>query len=283
MPNNNFINNKHFAMKKLISIALLLSFAISLKAGWEITYRVTNMDGMINYDVMLIDDHRIKYKGTDFEFILNTDQNEMTIVLEDSKAYWSGNPDEFRSKMDLAMKKIMNEMMADIPESQRAMYSEMLGGMANMYSTPSETDINSVNIKISNTDEAAEIAGFSARKHLIEVNGKLKESIWISSDMEINEDYNGRDVHKMLLKIQPNPDNESLHEFTDSYLSLMEKGIILKSVDIENETVEAIKIIERKILPEEFKIPDGYNQITIDEILQQQMMQSGTSDDGTGW
>jgi hypothetical protein len=207
----------------------------------------------------------------------------MTIVLEDSKAYWSGNPDEFRSKMDLAMKKIMNEMMADIPESQRAMYSEMLGGMANMYSTPSETDINSVNIKISNTDEAAEIAGFSARKHLIEVNGKLKESIWISSDMEINEDYNGRDVHKMLLKIQPNPDNESLHEFTDSYLSLMEKGIILKSVDIENETVEAIKIIERKILPEEFKIPDGYNQITIDEILQQQMMQSGTSDDGTGW
>lgn len=270
-------------MKKIVSIALLLSTTLSLFAGWEVTYRVVNMDGMINYDVMYIENHKLKYKGNDFEIILNTSENVMTIIFGGSNSYWSGSPDEFRLNMNLAMKKAMNEMMAQVPESQRAMYAEMLGGMEDMYNTPTESDLKSFNIKIKNTGEKDEIAEFSTEKYIVEVDGKVKESIWISSNINLSDDYNGREAHKMLLKFRPNLENETMHEFSDAYLGLMGKGLIMKSIGDENETVEAIKVVERDILPEELAIPEGYNLITIDELLQQQMMQSETPADGSDW
>lgn len=270
-------------MKKLIITTLLAIVTLSSSAGWEITYRINDTEGTLSYDIMLIDDHLVKYPNNEMEFIIDTETGEMTFILNDQESYWSGNPDDFRSGMNTAMKTIMDEMMAQVPEEQRAMYKEMLGGMAEMYNSPDIEELRSLKIDIENTNEVAEIAGYSAKKYLVKVNDNLMESLWISNDINLGHDYNGRKVYEILSKIRPNIDNEELYEFSDTYLNLMNQGLILKSQDNDSETSEAIKIEKRTISKEEIGIPAGYNKIDISELLQQQMMQSDDTDNENDW
>ncbi len=270
-------------MKKSIFFLFIFITSIRLFAGWEVTYRTNDPEGTITYEVMLIEKNIVKYTSNEFEFIIDTENGLMTFILMGSNSYWTGKPDEFRAEMNSAMKKALNDMIAQVPEDQRAMYAEMLGGMSEIYSLPKPETVNSLIISINKTNENNEIAGYAAEKYSILIENKLKESVWISKNLDLSDDYDGRKVHEILSKIMPNVDNENLYEFSDAYLDLMEKGLILKSVDPNNETVEAIKIIERAIAKKELEIPEDYTEISIDDLLQQQMMQLETNDDGSNW
>lgn len=270
-------------MKKSIFVLFIFITSIRLFAGWEITYRTNDPEGTINYEVMLIEDNIVKYTSNEFEFIIDTENALMTFILIGSNSYWTGKPDEFRAEMNSAMKKVLNDMIAQVPEDQRAMYAEMLGGMSEIYSSPKPEMLNSLNININKTNENNEIAGYAAEKYSILIDNKLKESVWISKNLDIGDDYDGRKVHEILSKIMPNVDNENLHEFSDAYLDLMENGLILKSVEPNDETIEAIKIVKRSIKKNELEIPERFSEISIDELLQHQMMESDSNGNDNDW
>lgn len=270
-------------MKKTLLIVAFMVYAWQLMAGWEITQKVSDPDGMVNYDVMLIQDNVMKYNGTDVSFIININKNELTFIMEQSKNYWQGNPREFRESMHSAMKKMMDRMMEQVPDAQREMYKQMLGDMDEMYSTPTDDEINSVNITIEDTGETTDIAGYSSEKYLVKIDGKIVETAWISKGLDLSRDFDPRKMQEMMVQIQPNVEDDALFEYTDEYLDLMDKGFLMKSIDPENETTEVIKVVERNIPATELKLPDGYTKVTIDQLMQQQMMSGGEDDDNGGW
>lgn len=265
-------------MKKAIFTISFLFISAWLLAGWEITYRVNHTDGMVAYEVMLVSNNKIKYTGNDYEFIIDTDNEEICFIMNSSKTYWKGQPEQFRAAMNSGMKAMMDQMMAQVPKEQRAMYSEMLGGMSDMYRTPTADEIKNVQIEISNTNETMDIAGYSSEKFVIKQNGKVLESLWISEIAKLNKDYDPKKSHEMMLKITPLTENESYYEYTNEYAELISKGLLVKSEDPDSETVEAIKIVEREIDPDELELPEGYRLDSIDQLLQEQMMGNGEVD-----
>jgi hypothetical protein len=265
-------------MKKTIFTIYFLFISAWLLAGWEITYRVNHSDGMVAYEVMLVSNNKIKYSGNDYQFIIDTDKEEMFFIMNTSKTFWKGSPKQFREEMNMGMKAMMDQMMAQVPEEQRAMYSEMLGGMSDMYKTPTADEIKKVQFDVTNTGESTNIAGYSSEKFVIKQNGQVLESLWISEITNLNDDYDPKKAHEMMLKIMPFVEDESFYEYTSKYAELISKGLLVKSEDPANETVEAIKIIEREIDPDELELPKGYRLTTIDQLLQEQMM--GNGEDG---
>lgn len=270
-------------MKKcIILLTVALTICMQTFAGWEITYRVTDTDGSISYDVMLIEDHIVKYGGIDESFIFNTKSNQFSFIINQNKTFWSGNILDFRIEMSEAIKRVMNEMIKNLPEDQREMYAKMLGSVTQMYESPAPDKINSINVKITNTGTQEEIAGYTSKKYDVNVNGNLVESIWISSELDMKEELNSLKIAEMLNQIMPNVDGELYYEFTNQYLELWKKGFRMKSIDDEGETIEVIKVKQRNITGNELGVPDGYTKISPLEFMQKQMM-GGDDDDNEDW
>jgi len=274
-------------MKK-ISYLFLLTFVFALcgqaLAGWDITYRVSDIDRSISYDIMLVENNIVVYGGVDESFIFDTKSNEFTFVFKQNQTYWSGNINEFRSEMNNAMKVVMDEIIHNLPEGQREMYAQMLGNLTQMYDSPTSDKISSINIKIVDTGNWEEISGYNSKKYEVEVDGKIMESIWLSNDLDISDHLDSGKIAEMLNQIMPNVEGELYYEFTDDYLDLWKKGFRMRSTDNEGEIIEVIKVIERDIADDELKVPEGFTKITPLEFMQQQMMVgSDAEDDDDQW
>ncbi len=270
-------------MRHLIITTVFMLFATTSWAGWEITYRVSGDQGSISYDVMLIDDNLVKYGGVDGGFILNTKTKAFTFLIDQNKSYWSGSINDFRKEMSLALKTVMDSLLQSIPEAQREMYTQMLGSMSQIYDSPRREQIAELNIDIKNTGRTENIAGYDSQEYEVRVDDKLLESIWIASGLDVNDDLDSRQIAEMLNEITPNVEGEIFYEFSEDYLQLWEKGFRMKSTDHDGEIIEVIKVVEREIASDELSIPADYSQITIQELMQEQMggdTNEGDSDDG---
>ncbi len=270
-------------MKKcIILFTVALTICMQAIAGWEITYRVTETDGSISYDVMLIEDNTVKYGGIDESFIFNTKSNQFSFIINQNKTFWSGNILELRNEMSDAIKSVMNEMIDSLPEEQREIYVKMLESITQMYDSPASDKINSINIKITNTGIQEEIAGYTSHKYDVNVGGNLVESIWISSELDLKEELNPQKIAEMLNQIMPNVDGELYYEFTNQYLELWKKGFRMKSTDDEGDTIEVIKVSQRNITGNELGVPEGYTKISPLEFIQNQMT-GGDSNNNEEW
>lgn len=266
--------------KKLVLFVVLSVISWQAHAGWEITYRNTDSDGMISYDVMLIEDNMIKSSGNDAGFVFDVKSGEFIWLIAESKQYWKGNIKAFKVELEKSMKQVLNEMLQSLPQDQRAMYEQMLGGMSEMYATPTDQQIKAVNLKVVKTSESVEIAGYSAAKYELFVEEKLVEQLWISDGLDVTDDLDTREMAEMFNAIRPSIDTEVWFEYSEEYLQLLEKGFMMKSVDSSRDEIEVIKVDERKIGKDEFEVPADYSVITIEEIMQQQMMQGSGGSDG---
>lgn len=270
-------------MKKFLLLIFIVFSSWQAMAGWEITQSVSDRDGMINYDVILIQDNILKYNGNDVGFIIDIKNNLLTFVMDQSKTYWKGSPDEFREGLNSGMKKFMEQMLAQIPEAQREMYSEMLDGMSEMYNTPSSQEIESINIKIEKTGDSDEIAGYDSEKYIIRLDGNVVETVWLSDELDFSSEFDMRKAHEMMNQIQPNAEGEVFYEYTDAYLDLIAQGYLMKSLESDAETVEVIKVVERNISDEEMSLTDDFNEVSIDEMLQQQLMNGDENGNDGDW
>lgn len=272
----------NYFTKSILLIAFVLG-SCSAFAGWEITFRTTTADGMIDYEVMKAQGNVVKYSGTEGGFIFNAKTRELMFLAVDTKKYWKGNVKEFRMEFYQAMKMVNEQMMAKLPEDQREMYAHALDGMTEMYASPPQEAIDAIDVKVNKTNETLEIAGYDAMKYEIIVDGSLKEHVWLSDDLDISNDLDMRALMEMFNEISPNSEDELFYEYTDAYLGLQGKGFTMKTMDNELDITEVIKVEEKNIPDSEFEAPVGYTQITAGQLLQQSIMGGGEDDDDDDW
>jgi hypothetical protein len=238
---------------------------------------------MIDYEVMKAQDNVVKYSSVDGGFIYNGNTRELIFLADTYKGYWKGNVKTFRKEVYEGMKKLMEQMMANVPEEQRAMYAQVLEGMTEVYASPPQEAIDAINVKVTKTNETLEIAGYDAIKYEIAVDGSVKEYVWLSEDLDISEDLDVRALMEMFNEIAPNDEDELFYEYTDAYLDLFEKGFTMKTSDDEQDITEVIKVEKKNIPDSEFEAPVGYTQITAEQLLQQSMMGGGEDNDDDDW
>ncbi len=267
---------------KLLLVIILLASCLSTYAGWEITYRATSSDGEIKYDVMLVEDNMVKYTGVDGGFIIDVNANEFTILFEDLNEYWKGNIADYRKEMDKAMKIAMEELMQNVPEDQREMYTQMLGGMGEMFSTPLPEEIDAINVEVLKTNILADVAGYSTQKYEVLVDGNLTEQIWLTTELDISDHLNIRALSEMFNQFEPNVDGESLYCYTNEYLDLWNNGFGMKTIENDGDVMEVIKAEKKNLLKTDFNIPERYRAISTEQMLRNNMMDnSGGTYDNT--
>jgi hypothetical protein len=268
-------------MKTLFPLLFVVFFAgihLQLFAGWEIVYRNESADGHIEYDVLLIEDQKFKYSQSEGGFIYNTTTNQFTWYFNDLNGYWQDDLSQFKSEMFAAMKAVTDELLMDFPEDQREMYASFFDQMSQAYESPNQQVIDSLSLTAEITGNTEEIAGFKSEEHIIKVNDEIVEKIWIASSLDVTNDLDPVNITEVFAELTVDIDEEFLFVHHKDYKQLWRKGFVMKTLDKAGDTIEVIKVEQRSIKPDEFKVPEGFVPLSAREIITSQMMES--NDDG---
>lgn len=262
---------------------LLIIASAEVLAGWVITLRESESDGTKYYDTMMIENNMMKSAGHDGSFIFDVNTREFYMIDDGNKTYWKGQLDEFRLNYYNAMKVAVDQMLASLPPEQQEMYRQTFSDMVEIYSQPDEEKIDAVNIEVNKTLETEEIAGYRSVKHEVMVDGELVEELWISDDLNVKNDLDLKAIAELMNEIRPNLDDEYLYEYTDEYMKLWEKGFRMRSIEDNGDISEVIKVEKKQIGSSEFKAPEGYTRLSIEEMMKQQMMGGEEEDEQGEW
>jgi len=216
-----------------------------------------------NGDETLISTGRLKNTSEGMIWILDGPRNQMIFINAEKKVYASGTPEEYCASISA----LVDRMMKGVPEEQRKMMQQMMN---------KGQDASPPDVAVVKSGGGGTIAGYKTVKYRVLVDGEVYKEIWLTSEASLMQEYKPLvpalkklDACTAGLRMGPSPEN------TPEYQKLWEAGFELKSVSYEEGSPEPetdVVQLEKKAVPEsEFRVPEGYKQVSFAELLQTQM------------
>lgn len=260
----------------LVGVALVLTASPAF-AGWVVEEVSGTRESGEEVTVLYVEGNRIKIVGSDI-MIFDVNKNRFAFLLPEQKIYTSGSPEDLAKQTQMAseqmeqMRKMQEQYLQQLPPDQREMVRKQMQSMMQ----PETSRGTEIALEIKETSEKAEVAGYSARKYQVIVNGDLAEELWISDQIDVAGEI---DLDKLynLMDSMRGPMAEQSYESSPEYRGLMKKGLRLKSVDYTVEYAGAhgelteVRKAEKKAIPDsEFQIPEGYREVQFREFMNAQ-------------
>jgi len=271
-------------MKKTIfTLGMIMLWGhVSLFAGWVITEETSHpmSDALVVSETILIQDQKMKTASSDGTFIFNLKTDEIILINDKDKIYWSGNIESFREEASETMKMIVDELLEQFPEQQREMFKSMFDGMAEMYDEPNPEIMDALSVSVEKTGESETIAGYESRKYTVTANGKQVEEVWISSRPNISGEFDMKELHEVLNQISPVASPEDYYGFSDKYLDLLSSGFVMRTVDADGMRTEVTNIEEKQIDDSEFLPGPGYKKMDLTELFKMMMKDNDSDNPG---
>jgi hypothetical protein len=256
--------------KLIIPILLFLIFPFSLFAGWVIIEQKTSPQGITTHDTISIQGNKMRSGGKEATYIYDLNKNEITVINNFYKTYWTGSVEQYRAGLIAGIKAEIDVMVAKLPkerqESARAQFESMLMLFDSNDGNPKKNE-NKVSTK--KIADRTEILGYSTQRHEFYLNGEKKMTIWISEKVNISKDFDLDKFSALLNKMMNNNAQLSIKS-TPEYTKIMKQGYPLKTIEFvgKNEIIGEVISAKNINLPEShFKADPTFKAITIEELV----------------
>jgi len=250
----------------LLFSMILISFQAF--CGWVISEKSRDGNGNSQVQTIRVQNNHIRFDDESTRTVLDLDKQLVVIAFKGKKIYWSGSLQEFKDGITGAFQKQMQYLIDNAPEDQRYYFESLFRNYLNAVSQqPNE---QTANIKIRKNDSTYLIKGFKTNKYDVDLNDTLKETLWITG--QINP-YAGIDLEKLIaFNKQLSPfDEHNNYALTVKYLDLLKKGMPVRSVIYYNDnsrvTTEVDEIQNTFISPDHFGPPEGYRKVDLEMLL----------------
>ena len=227
--------------------------------------------------VLLIQNNKMLFKDTtnNVSTLFDFDKDQMIVLDHNQRTYTVIDPREFVKAVEDYTKKMeeyRKKHLENLPPEQRELVEKMIeekeaesGLMKNQ----------KIVINVKDTEQTEKIAGYNSRKYDVLYNENLNEEIWLTKDLDIQKEL---DINKMSnLMTEFKKVNKRLGENTvtneEAFINLFKDGgFPMKTIDHSfGETVfveEVVKVSQKDIPSSEFDLPSGYEERTVQSLLQ---------------
>ena len=230
----------------ILFVAVMMFAAPTANAGWVLA----DSSG----DETMISKGRMKSSWENGSIIFDSGTATVHFIDDRRKIIAEGTVDELCD----GITGMMETMMADIPEEQRAMMKQMMGGAAGETSVVEK-------------GPGEKIAGFATTRYEITQGGEPYETLWLTNDKSLRKEF--MDLMPMLMKFSACTSAASgmgvaSPESSPEYLKLFESGMIVKSIEHggEGEESSTSVISPRDIPASAFEIPADYEKAPLSAI-----------------
>ena len=261
-------------MKRTLAvIALTIIANIALATGWRITTKYysipQNRASERTEEVFLLNGY-MKMVNGNLTTIFNLEQNEIIYINNLNQTYWKGNPSRFNAEVRAELEIMVEEKLYGVEKEQqeamRLMYKEMIDA-----SFPTEGSVKqrAKSFSVHKEKEGETISGYSATKYKILEEGLYLETIWITKELPIANDFNFINLSQFLNQLASGAYAASF-ESSNEYFKLVNEGYPIK-VQIQrgdgslqiSEVTSAEKI---NLTPADFSIPAGHTPSTLTDV-----------------
>ncbi len=260
-------------IRKIVFLVIFLSSILPshLKAGWVITEKISNSPGYNTYQTIFIQDKMIRYDGPTMVSIMNLENQKITLLFSQHKAYWQGSAHQLSSQFRSVMLKQLQMLIQHAPESEKDTLRKVFIRMSSGKDTLPVDSKSLPIIKIKNLHQNKTIAGYNATAFQIFLDSIPIEKIWYTTQIK---PYENVDVKKLIeLSKAINPAAPAFLITSSSvYIKLLKNGLVLKRIINQPTKIDKVttivKVINVNIKEGIFDIPYDYIPITLREVMQ---------------
>ena len=263
------------ALTNLFLLILLTYSSVSGIVMDQVRYEQNN-SAKKDKGVLLIQNNKMLFKDTtnNVSTLFDFERDKMVVLDHKQKTYTVIDPKAFVREVEAYTKK-MDELrkrhLENLPPEQREMVEKMIK------EREAQNDLQNkpIIISVKDTEQTEKIAGYTSKKYDVLYNENLNEEIWLTKDLNIQEEL---DVNKMSnLMSEFKKVNKRLGDNTvkneDAFINLFrDGGFPMKTVDHsfgESVFVEEVVGVNQKDIPSsEFDLPTGYEERTIQSLIQ---------------
>ncbi len=261
--------------KTIVILIFILLIALQTKAGWVITNRSYDSDQGIEtalIEKVYIQNNIMKVVREDVITIFDLNNEKIIIQSPVKKVYWTGKISDYKGEIKAAMKSAMDEQLKNAPEEQREMIKKMYQGMMESIDDPSKfagEEPEEYDLQINKTSEKEKIAGYTAVKYEIVVNGTVKEEAWLSESNRAHSQFDIGKFYNVFGDFISQIESGSYYQKDIQYIEFAKKGFPLKSIGYFGgyESISEVTSLEKEdIDPSEFNSPKDYKKVSLIEI-----------------
>jgi len=261
--------------KYLLILITLISLGYTAQAGWVITQRTYDSDEgpqTASIETVYLQDNVMKVVNSEVITVFDLNKEMITLINPERKVFWTGNISTFKNDMKAGIKLVMDEKLKEIAPEQREMMKKMFEGMIAAVDDPSKATENkpkNYTLEINRTKENARIAGYSAVKYRVIVNGELKEEAWLSESSRAHDEFDINKFYNLFKDFTAQAGTTEFYQTNEKYLEFSRLGFPLKSVNYYGgyETIsEVTKLEKQKLETDIFTIPADCKKVSLIEI-----------------
>lgn len=261
-------------MKRTFAIALLLLTTLSMLAnGWSITtnyYSIPRDKSSERVEQVFLLNGYMKMVNGNLTTVFNLEGNQIIYINSINKTYWKGDPAKFNAEVRAELEIMIEEKLYGIEKEQqvtmRAMYNEMIDAS---FPTKTPVDQRAKSFSALKEKEGETISDFSATKYKILEDGLYLETLWVTKDLPISNDFSFINLSYFLNQLASGAYATSF-ESSNEYFKLIEQGYPVK-VQIQRSDgsvqISEVSNAERvSLTPADFSVPKGYRPGSLADV-----------------
>ncbi len=251
----------------LIFVILLTIIQSVAYAGWVITEESVDSFKNKSIQTTFIQNNQIRYETPSSIAIIDLNDNIITIVFSQYRAFWSGTANELKQSSISIYDKQLEKLLADVPVSARQKFDSIYEGIKKQIADSAYSFKK--NISVVKMNDSLQICGYNAVKYSVYEDSILRESIWHTIDVVPYTGINVKNMESNMRQLNQTSAKSSLAQ-TKEYINFLKTGIILKSVeflsDSNNFDITVTNIRKINIVDDFFAPPVGYRKVALKDV-----------------
>ncbi len=214
--------------KGILTVVVVIAAVMAAHAGWVIEQTATDPSGNQTTQTFYIQNNKVMIEDQE-QVIFDLESSKMTVVMPSQGMYMKFPAD------------MMNMMGKAAPEWNGA-------------------------LEVRTTTETETIAGYSATKYQLLIDGGLVHEIWLADEMDMSADAD----MEQFLNMSKMRAKEASYRSTPEYQDLLRQGFPLRQVSFQaggKEIIEATNVEQQDIPDSQFEVPDGFQEMKMEQMM----------------
>jgi hypothetical protein len=261
-------------MKKTLILLIIWAVHSSLFAtGWHLTtqyYSLPRDHRSPRVEQVFLYDGFMKMVNGDLTTIFDLSKGEIIYINTQKKVYWKGSPSRFNAEVRADLEAMIEEKLFGVEEEQqetmRAMYKEMIDAS---FPEQNTEQLEAKEFFVRRIGDDDKVSDFKSTKYEISEAGFPLQTMWISPDLPIANDFDFINLSSFLNQLAQGAYAVSF-ESSQEYFDLLEKGypvrVEIRRGDGSTQVSEVVGAKRLPLKPTDFKIPTGYNPSTLTDV-----------------
>lgn len=261
--------------KLFVLLGFIFLMNTSLFAGWVITQQTYDSDQGIEEAVnetIYLQNNIMKVVQNELVTVFDLNKEIIIVMSPQKQVYWTGKVSDYKKEIKAAMQAAMEEQLKNAAEGQKEMIRKMYTGMMESVDNPAkfaDEEPEEYDLQIEKTKEKEKIAGYTAVKYKVVVNGAIKEEAWLSESNRAHSEFDVVKFYQVFGDFTSQAESIQYYQKNDKYTEFSKLGFPLKSIYYYGgyETISEISNLEKKDLSEsEFTPPSNFKKVNLMEI-----------------